>query len=172
MDRDIGKPLFDIFLLVASGIGFYYATTLPSIASAGGITPAFFPKLLSGLIFICAVPCFIRDSLEWLSQRRESGYKGEGIRGDGPKSAVAQWFFIMVLIIGYALIFERLGYLVSTTLFCFLAVLGMVVLSGEFSNMSSSEKLKSGLGYLAFSIILSSSIFFIFTALFNIPLPN
>ncbi|SDM94562.1 Tripartite tricarboxylate transporter TctB family protein [Franzmannia pantelleriensis] len=172
MDRDIGKPLFDIFLLVASGIGFYYATTLPSITSAGGITPAFFPKLLSGLIFVCAVPCFIRDSLEWLSQRRERDYEAQNVRSDGPKSAVAQWLFIMALIIGYAIIFERLGYLVSTSLFCFLSVLGMVMLSGEFSGMSAVNKLKSGLGYLAFSIILSSSIFFVFTALFNIPLPN
>ena len=63
MAKDIGKPIFDLFLVVASAIGFYMATTLPAVSMAGGLTPATFPKLISGLIFVCAVPCLIRDCL-------------------------------------------------------------------------------------------------------------
>jgi hypothetical protein len=45
MAKDIGKPIFDLFLVVASAIGFYMATTLPAVSMAGGAFPRFFSKV-------------------------------------------------------------------------------------------------------------------------------
>ncbi|MGP5323852.1 hypothetical protein [Vreelandella titanicae] len=42
MAKDIGKPIFDLFLVVASAIGFYMATTLPAVSMAGGFPPLLF----------------------------------------------------------------------------------------------------------------------------------
>lgn len=44
MVKDIGKPIFDLFLVVASAIGFYMATTLPAVSMAGGL-PRYFSKV-------------------------------------------------------------------------------------------------------------------------------
>lgn len=171
MAKDIGKPIFDLFLLVASAIGFYMATTLPAVSMAGGLSPASFPKLISGLIFVCAVPCLIRDSYEWLVARRVR--KAETVlNATAPKKGILQWLTIVALIIVYINLFERLGYLVSTALFCFFNVVFLVVVSGEFQKLSNSRKLRNLAAYTIFSVILSLVIYYVFTELFNIPLPN
>ena len=171
MAKDIGKPIFDLFLLVASAIGFYMATTLPAVSMAGGLSPASFPKLISGLIFVCAVPCLIRDSYEWLVARRVR--KAEtALNATASKKGILQWLTIVALIIVYINVFERLGYLVSTALFCFFNVVLLVVVSGEFQRLSNSRKLRNLAAYTIFSVLLSLVIYYVFTELFNIPLPN
>ncbi|MGP9765866.1 tripartite tricarboxylate transporter TctB family protein [Halomonas sp. AOP13-D3-9] len=171
MAKDIGKPIFDLFLVVASAIGFYMATTLPAVSMAGGLSPASFPKLISGLIFVCAVPCLIRDCSEWFGARvdREVDKTRNAMSS---KKGMMQWLIIVALIIVYINLFERLGYIVSTALFCFFNVVCLVVASGEFQKLSNSRKLRNLAAYTIFSVALSLVIYYVFTELFNIPLPD
>lgn len=171
MAKDIGKPIFDLFLVVASAIGFYMATTLPAVSMAGGLSPASFPKLISGLIFVCAVPCLIRDSYEWLAARRVRE-DATALNATAPKKGILQWLTIVALIIVYINSFERLGYIASTAIFCFLNVVCLVITSGEFQKLSSSRKLRNLAAYTVFAFALSLVIYYVFTELFNIPLPD
>ncbi|WGI26290.1 tripartite tricarboxylate transporter TctB family protein [Halomonas alkaliantarctica] len=171
MAKDIGKPIFDLFLVVVSAIGFYMATTLPAVSMAGGLSPASFPKLISGLIFVCAVPCLIRDSYEWLVARRvQEG--ATALNATAPKKGILQWLTIVALIIVYINFFERLGYIASTTIFCFLNVVFLVITSGEFQKLSNKRKLRNLAAYTVFAFALSLVIYYVFTELFNIPLPD
>ncbi|MDQ7727751.1 tripartite tricarboxylate transporter TctB family protein [Halomonas sp. SpR8] len=171
MAKEIGKPIFDLFLVVAAATGFYMATTLPAVSMAGGLTPATFPKLISGLIFLCAVPCLIRDSYEWLAARRG---RDEAITLNTmpSKKGMMQWLIIVALIIVYINLFERLGYIVSTALFCFFNVVCLIAASGEFQKLNNSRKLRNLTAYTIFSVALSLVIYYVFTELFNIPLPD
>ncbi|CAM0555676.1 hypothetical protein EHLJMEHL_00834 [Vreelandella titanicae] len=171
MAKDIGKPIFDLFLVVASAIGFYMATTLPAVSMAGGLSPASFPKLISGLIFVCAVPCLIRDSYEWLAARRVRE-DATALNATAPKKGILQWLTIVALIIVYINSFERLGYIASTAIFCFLNVVCLVITSGEFQKLSNSRKLRNLAAYTVFALSLSLVIYYVFTELFNIPLPD
>lgn len=171
MAKDIGKPIFDLFLVVVSAIGFYMATTLPAVSMAGGLSPASFPKLISGLIFVCAVPCLIRDSHEWLAARRVRE-EGTVLNATLLKKGILQWLTIVALIIVYINFFERLGYIVSTAIFCFLNVVCFVITSGEFQKLSNSRKLRNLSAYTVFALALSLVIYYVFTELFNIPLPD
>lgn len=171
MAKDIGKPIFDLFLVVASAIGFYMATTLPAVSMTGGLSPASFPKLISGLIFVCAVPCLIRDSYEWLVARRVRE-DTTALNASAPKKGILQWLTIVALIIVYINSFERLGYIASTAIFCFLNVVFLVITSGEFQKLSNSRKLRNLAAYTVFALALSLVIYYVFTELFNIPLPD
>ncbi|MFB9866971.1 tripartite tricarboxylate transporter TctB family protein [Vreelandella sulfidaeris] len=171
MAKDIGKPIFDLFLVVASAIGFYMATTLPAVSMAGGLSPASFPKLISGLIFVCAVPCLIRDSYEWLAARRVRE-EDAALNATPSKKGVLQWLIIVALIVVYINLFERFGYIASTAIFCFLNVVCLVVTSGEFQKLSNGRKLRNLAGYTVFALALSLVIYYVFTQLFNIPLPD
>ncbi|WP_046078934.1 tripartite tricarboxylate transporter TctB family protein [Halomonas sp. HG01] len=167
MQRDIGKPLFDLFLLITSAAAFVAATALPSIEIVGDLSPAFFPKLLSGLIFLFAIPCLIKDFREWWSVRSAVSTTPRSVK----VRSVAQWLFIVALLIGYMLAFERLGYVVSTASFTFCCVLGLVVLSGVWGEQSMAQRGKSVLGALVFAVVLAVAVFYVFNDLFEIPLP-
>ncbi|BBI49086.1 hypothetical protein HORIV_15070 [Vreelandella olivaria] len=88
------------------------------------------------------------------------------------KKGALQWLTIVALIIVYINLFEWLGYLVSTSLFCFFNVVFLVVVSGEFKKLSNSRKLRNLAAYIIFSVVLSLVIYYVFTELFNIPLPD
>ncbi|MGP9799290.1 tripartite tricarboxylate transporter TctB family protein [Halomonas sp. 86] len=168
MERDIGKPLFNLFLLVASASAFVAATALPNIEIVGDLSPAFFPQLLSGLIFLFAIPCLIKDAREWWIAKQ--------IHSDTPHAlqvrSIAQWLFVVALLTGYIFAFERIGYIASTGLFTFFCIMGFVVISGVWSTLSMSQRWKSFLSTLVFSTILAVAIFYVFTVLFKIPLPT
>lgn len=168
MERDIGKPLFNLFLLIVSASAFVAATSIPNIEIPGDLSPAFFPKLLSGLVFLLAIPCLVNDVREWRM--------AESVSSKTPKNmrirSTAQWLFVVVLLAGYVFVFERLGYIPSTFLFTLCCVVGLVVLSGVWTTMSASQRVKTLLAALLFSAVLSVAIFYVFTDLFKIPLPT
>ncbi len=171
MARDIGKLIFDLFLVVASAIGFYMATTLPAVSMAGGLSPASFPKLISGLIFVSALPCLFRDTYEWYvaGKGRDNRPISKGVQS---RKGVVQWLIVVFLVVLYILLFERIGYIASTAIFCFLNVFCLFVASGDFSGKSTSHRLIRLVEYSVFSIVLSVAIYYVFTQLFNIPLPD
>ncbi|WP_447928215.1 tripartite tricarboxylate transporter TctB family protein [Vreelandella sp. EE27] len=177
MERDIGKPLFNVFLLIASASAFVAASALPNVEIPGDLSAAFFPKLLSGLVFILAIPCLIKDFQEWKSPESKSP-ESNSRSGDKTSSAsgrvrsIAQWSFIIVLLIAYILAFERLGYIISTSLFTFFCVMGLVMISGTWATLSTPQKGGSVLSGAVFSVVLASAIFYVFTELFQIPLPS
>ncbi|WP_457807914.1 tripartite tricarboxylate transporter TctB family protein [Kushneria sp. EE4] len=163
MQRDIGKPLFDLLLVIASIAAFAVSTTLPDIEIVGDLSPAFFPMLISALVFLFAVPCLIKDFREW--QTADAG------RRTGSSRGVAQWLLIVALALVYILIFERLGYILSTAIFTFLCVVGLLLTGGTWRDMTPAGRAKSLAGAVAFAGILSVVIFYVFTELFEIPLP-
>lgn len=168
MERDIGKPIFNLFLLIVSASVFVATTAIPDVEIPGDLSPAFFPKLLSGLVFLLAIPCLVNDMREWLRARR--------ICSEVPNASqirsIVQWLFVVILLAGYIFAFERLGYVASTFLFALCCVMGLVVLSGVWKTQSASQRVKSLLAVLVFSAVLSVSIFYVFTDLFKIPLPT
>ncbi|MGP5323853.1 tripartite tricarboxylate transporter TctB family protein [Vreelandella titanicae] len=127
--------------------------------------------MISGLIFVCAVPCLIRDSYEWLVARRVRE-DTTALNASAPKKGILQWLTIVALIIVYINSFERLGYIASTAIFCFLNVVCLVITSGEFQKLSSSRKLRNLAAYTVLAFALSLVIYYVFTKLFNIPLPD
>lgn len=167
MQRDIGKPLFDLFLLIASAAAFVAATALPEIEIVGDLSPAFFPKLLSGLIFLFAIPCLIKDFREWWMVRSVASPTPRVVK----VRSVAQWMFVVALLVGYMLAFERLGYIISTASFTFSCVLGLVILSGAWGEQTMAQRGKSVLGALVFAAVLAVAVFYVFNNLFEIPLP-
>ncbi|MDN7131164.1 tripartite tricarboxylate transporter TctB family protein [Halomonas sp. MC140] len=168
MGNDIGKPLFNLFLLIASASAFIAATEIPNYEIAGDLSPAFFPKMLSVLIFLCAIPCLIKDSREWYMARSDDSQTTNALQ----IRSVSQWLLIIVLILGYIYAFERLGYIPSTLLFAFCCVMGLIVCSGVWNTLSVSERSKSIFFALIFAAALAVGIFYVFTQLFKIPLPT
>ncbi|WP_456267497.1 tripartite tricarboxylate transporter TctB family protein [Kushneria sp. AK178] len=164
MQRDIGKPLFDLLLLIASSAAFAVSTTLPNIEIVGDLSPAFFPMLISALVFLFAVPCLIRDWREWQAAGSES-------QGAGSRRGVVQWLLIVALALMYILVFERLGYIVSTAVFTFSCVIGLLLAGGAWGEMTNAQRLKSLAGAGVFAVVLAVVIFYVFTELFEIPLP-
>lgn len=164
MQRDIGKPLFDLLLVIASAAAFAVSTTLPNIEIIGDLSPAFFPKLISALVFVFAVPCLIKDVREWQAAdpRNERTISSRG---------VVQWLLIVALALGYILIFEKLGYIVSTAIFIFSCVIGLLLASGTWRELTSARRVRSLAGAAVFAIVLAVVIFYVFTELFEIPLP-
>lgn len=165
MERDIGKPIFDLVLLIASAAAFASATTLPDIEIVGDLSPAFFPELLSALIFLLAVPCLIKDVREWRAA-------GPAPSPAGRKRGILQWVWIVGLTVAYILLFEPLGYIPSTALFTFCCVTGLLVVSGTWRELSSLQRVKTLVGAMIFAVILAVVIYFVFTDLFEIPLPD
>ena len=165
MQRDIGKPLFDLLLVIASSAAFAVSTTLPNIEIVGDLSPAFFPKLISALVFLFAVPCLINDFREW----RLAGADSES--SVSPRGVV-QWLLIVALTLSYILIFERLGYIVSTTIFTFCCVIGLLLAGGTWGELTAARRVKSLVGTGVFAIVLTVVIFYVFTELFEIPLPS
>lgn len=168
MERDIGKPLFNIFLLLASASAYVAASSLPNVEIPGDLSASFFPKLLSALVFILTVPCLVKDAQAW----RLSNSATKATRAVNPVRSIAQWCFVIVVLIAYIYAFERLGYMASTALFTFFCVMGLAFISGTWATLSASKKGLSLLFALIFSIVLASCIFYVFTDLFQIPLPT
>ncbi|ALM54014.1 tripartite tricarboxylate transporter TctB family protein [Halomonas huangheensis] len=168
MQRDIGKPLFDLVLLIASAAAFALSTTLQNVEIVGDLSPSFFPKLISGLIFLFAIPCLIKDIREW---RAAGGGDADGERL-GSARGLAQWVLIVALTVGYILIFEAFGYIPSTALFAFCSVIGLAIVSGTWQEMGATARLKAVLMAVVFAVILAVVIFYVFTELFEIPLPD
>lgn len=164
MQRDIGKPLFDLLLVIASAAAFAVSTTLPNIEIIGDLSPAFFPKLISALVFLFAVPCLIKDFREWQAAdtRVERTISSRG---------VVQWLLIVALALGYILIFEQLGYIVSTAIFTFSCVIGLLLAGGTWRELTAARRARSLAGAAVFAIVLAVVIFYVFTELFEIPLP-
>lgn len=165
MQRDIGKPLFDLLLVIASVAAFAVSTTLPNIEIVGDLSPAFFPKLISVLVFLFAVPCLIKDFREWQAA-------GAGTESARSSRGIVQWFLIVALSLIYILMFERLGYIVSTAIFTFACVVGLLLAGGTWRELTAARRAKSLAGAGVFAVVLAVVIFYVFTELFEIPLPS
>ncbi|GHC32772.1 hypothetical protein GCM10010082_29120 [Kushneria pakistanensis] len=195
MAQDIGKPVFDLILLVASATGFVMASQLPDVVVLGDLSPAFFPQLISALVFICAVPCLIRDTRQWLAARHTSASTTAPLSTDtsaspsapqkassAPQEAPAtpsrgrrntlQWLFVVAVSLAYIVMFEPLGYVISTTLFCLACVIGLWCIGGSHKGMTGAAMLKNIAGYAVYALVLAMAIYIVFTRVFQIPLPN
>ncbi|KAA0016041.1 tripartite tricarboxylate transporter TctB family protein [Salinicola corii] len=166
MERDIGKPVFDLLLLIASAAAFAGAMALPDIEIVGDLSPAFFPKLISAMIFLFAIPCLVKDVREWRAAAPSDGSQPANRRG------VMQWLWIVGLTVVYILLFEPLGYIPSTTVFAFCCVIGLLFASGAWRELNASQRVKSLVGAVIFAIVLAVAIYYVFTNLFEIPLPD
>lgn len=168
MERDIGKPIFDLLLLIASAAAFAFATTLPDIEIVGDLSPAFFPELISALIFLFAIPCLIKDVREWRDAGREGSVESRSLNTRG----IMQWSWIVGLTVIYILLFEHLGYIPSTALFTFCCVIGLLIVSGTWRELTAAQQVKSLVGAVIFAVVLAVAVYYVFTDLFEIPLPD
>jgi Tripartite tricarboxylate transporter TctB family. len=137
------------------GIGYtVMAYTLPKAAIGNPMAPTYFPIMLGIGMTILGICLFVSEV-----RNKEAGQRpGEKKTGKGMAFDTKMIIFTCVMGIVYGLIFNMLGYVLSTFIF-----LGSLLFA-----LNGKGKWKSNIIVaLSFSVI----IYFIFQKLLNIPLP-
>jgi len=135
------------------------AYTMPKAAIGNPIAPTIFPLVLGIGLTIMGIFYFIRENKTWKEQ-----VKKEGIKKIDPATLAIQKktnkliFLTCLSGIGYAIFFEHLGYIISTTFF-----IGIIMFA---INGKKNWKLN-----LSVALIFSVVVYFIFSYLLSIPLP-
>lgn len=141
-------PLF--FLLV--GLGFLIgALTLPKSLLGDPNAPAYFPVMISVILIVLSIAYFFQ---EWKQRKVEFKELKELLSGRTPFLLVAS--LIMMLI--YALLFERIGFLLTTIIF----------LAGLLFIVNGKKKWMTN---ILVSIIFSFAMWYSFGILLQVSLP-
>lgn len=165
MDKSIGQVVFGVLLLLAAVAAFIHAGTLPSGHATNTLPPSFFPRAISALVAVLALYCLIRElrATQWREFSR--GLPSIGVGGS---IGVA----LFVLMAGYATLFERLGYIVSTALFVTLCVVLLSVGARYGGTGESIPGVRQWLGLIALSLAFAAGVFYVFLWGFSIALPT
>lgn len=110
-----GRVVFDLLLLATMAWGLMEATSLPEAFGPGQIGPGDFPAGVMILAILFLLPVLLSD----LRALRDPTDGKQHIGMAATLGVVAT----CALLVGYILLLEPLGFLASTTLFLFLAVL-------------------------------------------------
>jgi len=82
----------------------------------------FWPKIVTGLAAILTATIAVQNALEWLRERREAA-RGERMEFD--RARLGRMAAMGALILAYFIAFDRLGFLLSTTAFLWIAALAL-----------------------------------------------
>jgi putative tricarboxylic transport membrane protein len=135
------------------------AYTMPKAAIGNPMAPAIFPLVLGIGLTIMGAFYFIRENKAWKEQ-----VKREGVKEVDPATAAIQKKTNKLILltclsgIGYALFFESLGYIISTSFF-----IGIIMFA---INGKKNWKLN-----ISVALIFSVVVYFLFSFLLSIPLP-
>jgi len=139
-DADFGSGLA---LIIFSLFGFYFGTDIPVIKNQG-LSGAFFPNLLFGVLILCGL------SLLYQGWKRQ-------VKVELPKfqwNKLIPWFIILMV---YSIVFEYMGFIIATLVFM---VLGMLLLG---------ERRPAIIG--AVPLISTFGIYYLFSKVFMIVMP-
>jgi len=157
-----GRLIFDLVLLAILGWGIAQAYALPSTPTPGQLGAGSFPIT----IMLIAVPfmlvVLVQDVLA-LTHGVDSS--------DGGLTAVQLLGIavVTILLTGYVALFERLGFLISTVTFLFLAMLACT----HFLVPAPEERAwgRLILGSLAYAVAATAASFFVFSLGFGLTFP-
>lgn len=139
------EKIFSIFLLLVSLIGYYLARGFESgFMIDNGLGAGFFPKLVCIILAILSIVMFVKS------------FKDKNIYKFSKNNK--NTFIIIGLCIGYLFLMEKIGYLLSTIIFSFSAIITL-----DRKNLIMN---------VIFSIIFPIGIYYLFSKVFNVSLPT
>ena len=137
-----------VLMLLLAGYVFMSAGKYPVEVLTLG--PAFFPKLVAGLLVFFALALLIQTVLD----------RSESEPVDGPRSVF--WVGVVAMA-AYLLIMPKLGFLETTPVFLFGMGMYMAYMSGD--GFSWWKKLTVS------SLVTTGALYYLFAQLLNVPLP-
>lgn len=163
--RSIGATFFTASLVIGAVIAFVAAGNLPDVGGQGSLPPSFFPRITTAGIALLASICLIRDiAAMYRAQQRPClpSITLVGVAG----------LTIFIVMMGYALLFERLGYILSTALFVVVSVAVLSLLARQSGQEKGPWSLRRGVGLVALALVFAITIFYLFLVGFSITLPG
>lgn len=145
-----------------TGFGILYAIAalLMQRASIGNpIAPLIFPVILGVGLAILGTIYTMRESKAWKKEVKENGVKKvDSATEELNKKTNKLIILTSISGVGYAFLFEHLGYVISTSLF-----MGIIMFA-----INGKAKWKLNLGV---ALIFSIAVYILFSSLLSIPLP-
>ncbi|WP_052256821.1 tripartite tricarboxylate transporter TctB family protein [Salinicoccus sp. YB14-2] len=135
-----------IILILFSIIGFIASNSFADEADFYG--PAFFPRLIFILLFVFAIMMVLESILKRKLKVEEQVFS---------KKMLLNALLLILTIFGYILLFNFIGFLISSILFLFAS---QVIFN-----------VKNKIMLIGVSVVIPFILYFIFSNLFNIPLP-
>lgn len=158
MKKNDVSPNWDAFTgLFAIGFGIIYgymSYTMPKAAFGNPMDPIYFPLGISVISVLIGVILLVRSDFSASMQ----AYKNLIHEDETKKNDRRRILYTCILSVGYALVFEHLGYVISTFLF-------MVVMMTITSGLTYWKK------SVIVSLLFSLGVYFIFNTLLSISLP-
>ncbi|GLO63470.1 hypothetical protein MACH09_39780 [Vibrio sp. MACH09] len=158
MENKTVRPDWDAFTgLFGVGFGLVYgfmAYSMPRAAFGNPLDPIYFPLGIAVISILIGALLLIKSNFK----ASVMAYKELINEDDVKKNDRRRIFYTCIISIGYAVLFEHLGYVISTFLFMFI-MLGIT--SGR------DKLLKNAIIALVFSV----GVFFIFSTMLSISLP-
>lgn len=166
MNRPVSEIVVHLVLMGLAGYFLVESFSIRGSAAGGSLPPAFFPKAICTLLLVLLSISLLK--LIYATVKHKEG-GAEVFLSRNAIIPVVSWVVVFSLLVIYAVVLESLGYVMSTALLVFSVVGTLVILSpGDVSKISAKGIAKLG----AFSIIVSLSIFFLFSQGFGIVLPT
>ncbi len=158
MKKNDVSPNWDAFTgLFAIGFGVIYgymSYSMPKAAFGNPMDPIYFPLGISVISVLIGVLILVKSNFSASVQ----AYKNLINEDETKKNDRRRILYTCILSVGYALVFEHLGYVISTFLF-------MVVMMTITSGIASWKK------SAIVSLLFSLGVYFIFNTLLSISLP-
>ncbi|WP_165311642.1 tripartite tricarboxylate transporter TctB family protein [Vibrio ziniensis] len=158
MKKNDVSPNWDAFTgLFAIGFGVIYgymSYSMPKAAFGNPMDPIYFPLGISVISVLIGVLILVKSNFSASVQ----AYKNLINEDETKKNDRRRILYTCILSVGYALVFEHLGYVISTFLF-------MVVMMTITSGFASWKK------SAIVSLLFSLGVYFIFNTLLSISLP-
>lgn len=158
MKKNNVSPNWDAFTgLFAIGFGIIYgymSYSMPRAAFGNPMDPIYFPLGVSVIAFLIGVILLVKSDFKASVQ----AYKNLLAEDEKKKNDRRRILYTCLISVGYALIFEHLGYVISTFLFMFLMT---TITSGKEAWKKS----------IVVALVFSVGVFFIFSTLLSISLP-
>ena len=147
----VDRVVFVVVLLLA-GVYLWASAQIPELEMGDPLGPKAFPRFLGVGLIICAGMLFFEMRMKSLKASRVAA-------GQGSKPRAWGFILIMVVVIGlYFLMFERLGYVISTSLFLCLTI-------SYFNRGKTMANVCTSLGY-------SGASYYLFSVLLGVNLPH
>lgn len=156
-----------IFNLVLIGLGVYAFIAAGNIPSppVDGVSAAFFPKAISGLFVFVMLAVCVQD---WRNRARQQA----DAAAHRPLARLGCLALVAAALVGYILLLEPLGYLISTIAFLIVVSVALIIFLAEHNPFAMLRTAPLELGKtVVFAVLSAALIHYIFGDLFNMVLP-
>ncbi|PJC87311.1 tripartite tricarboxylate transporter TctB family protein [Vibrio sp. HA2012] len=158
MENKNVRPNWDAFtglFGVAFGLIYGYMTyTMPRAAFGNPMDPLYFPLGVSAVSVLIGILVLVKSDFK----AAVLAYKNLINEDESRKNDRRRILYTCIIAVGYALVFEHLGYIISTFMFMFCM---LTITSGKKSWMKS----------IIIALLFSVGVYFVFNTLLSISLP-